>query len=66
VFKQTESKTVGGQPAAGYAAFQLKVTKNGGLLLTAGATDDQGSPIGVIGRDGQTFLGDEVKVNVKP
>ena len=51
---------------AGYAVFEVKGTKSGGLAITASASDDQGSPIGVLGRDGQTFVTDQIKVNVKP
>ena len=62
----TETEEIDGEQAAGYAVFQLKATKTGGLTITATATDDEGSPIGVLGRDGQTFLTDEVRTNVKP
>ncbi|CAN5717970.1 hypothetical protein BH24GEM1_BH24GEM1_07440 [soil metagenome] len=65
-YKKTESKTLGGQPTAGYAVFALEATKAGGLLITAGSSDDSDSDIGVIGRDGQTFQTDQVKINVKP
>lgn len=56
-FQKTESKTVGGQPTAGYAAFDLRATKAGGLLIMAGGS--------VIGRTGEIQT-DQVKVNVKP
>ncbi len=52
--------------AAGFASFSFKVTKNGGLVLTATATDDNGSAIGVVGRNGQTFTSPTSKSNVKP
>jgi hypothetical protein len=52
--------------AAGFASLSFRVTKTGGLILTATATDDSGSPIGVVGRNGQTFTADGVKTNVKP
>ncbi len=65
-FDKTETTEIDGEKAAGYAVFQLKATKTGGLTITATATDDSGSPIGVLGRDGQTFLTDEVRTNVKP
>ena len=48
------------------AAKRFKVTKTGGLILTATATDDNGSPIGVVGRNGQTFTSPTSKSNVKP
>jgi hypothetical protein len=65
VFDRTESKVVAGQPSAGYAVFEVTATKNGGLAITASASDDSGAT-GVLGRDGQTFVIDQVKVNVKP
>jgi hypothetical protein len=52
--------------AAGYASFSFRITKTGGLILMATATDDSGSPIGVVGRNGQTFTTDQIKTNVKP
>jgi hypothetical protein len=52
--------------SAGYASFSFTVTKTGGLIITATATDDNGSPIGVVDRNGQTFTSDRVKTNVKP
>jgi hypothetical protein len=52
--------------SAGYASFSFKATKTGGLVITATATDDTGSLIGVVGRNGQTFTTDQVKVNVNP
>jgi len=52
--------------AAGFASFSFKVTKNGGLVLIATATDDTGSAIGVVGRNGQTFTSPTSKSNVKP
>ena len=52
--------------AAGFASFSFKVTKTGGLVLTATATDDNGSAIGVVGRNGQTFTSPTFKTNVKP
>jgi hypothetical protein len=61
-----DAYTVTKGTAAGYASFSFNVTKTGGLLLTATATDDDGSPIGVVGRNGQTFTSDQVKINVKP
>ncbi len=66
VFDKTETEEVGGVIGAGYAVFEVKGTKSGGLAITASASDDQGSPIGVLGRDGQTFVTDQIKVNVKP
>jgi hypothetical protein len=51
--------------AAGYATFQVSVTKTGGLVLTASSTDDTGVT-GVVGRDGQTFTSATFKTNVKP
>jgi hypothetical protein len=52
--------------AAGFASFSFKITKTGGLVLTATATDDNGSAIGVVGRNGQTFTSPTFKTNVKP
>ena len=52
--------------SAGYASLSFKVTKTGGLILTASATDDNGSLIGVVGRNGQTFTSPTSKTNVKP
>ncbi len=65
-FDKTETTEIDGEKAAGYAVFVLRATKTGGLTITATATDDQGSPIGLLGRDGQTFLSDSVRTNVKP
>jgi hypothetical protein len=62
----TQTLSVNGQPAkAGYAKFVLGVTKTGQLIITASSTDATGKT-GVIGRDGQTFIGDVVRTNVKP
>jgi hypothetical protein len=58
----TESKNL----QAGFAAFSYVVTKAGGLSQTATASDDTGSLIGAVGRNGQTFTTDMVKSNVKP
>jgi hypothetical protein len=65
-FDKTETEEIDGVQAAGYAVFQLKATKTGGLTITATATDDEGNLVGVLGRDGQTFLPDTVRTNVKP
>jgi hypothetical protein len=58
----TESKNL----QAGYASFIFSVNKTGGLAVTATATDDTNSQIGAVGRNGQTFISDQVKTNVKP
>jgi hypothetical protein len=58
----TESKNL----QAGFASFSFGVTKTGGLNVTATATDDNGNPIGAVGRNGQTFTTDVVRTNVKP
>jgi hypothetical protein len=49
----------------GYAAFSLKVSKTGGLILNVSSTDGTGIS-GVVGRDGQTFNTLKLKTNVKP
>ena len=57
-----------GNPAvltAGYAEFNLSVTKTGGLTITASSTDGA-NVTGVVGRDGQIFTGDIARTNVKP
>jgi hypothetical protein len=51
---------------AGYANYSFSVTKTGGLSLIATATDDNGSNIGVVGRNGQIFVGATFKMNVSP
>jgi hypothetical protein len=61
----TKSVLINNVLTAGYAEFQLNVTKNGGLIITASSTDAEGKT-GVIERDGQTFGTDFVKTNVKP
>ena len=58
----TESKNL----QAGYAAYSFSVTKTGGLSLIATASDDNDNPIGVVGRNGQTFVGATFKMNVNP
>jgi hypothetical protein len=66
IAEMVDAFTVTKGSAAGYASFSFKVTKTGGLVLTATATDDNGSPIGVVGRNGQTFTSPTFKTNVKP
>ena len=46
--EMVDAYTVTKGSAAGFASFSFKVTKTGGLVLTATATDDNGSPIGVV------------------
>jgi len=62
VGEYTESK----DGVAGYAAYSFSVTKTGGLILTATASDDNGTAIGVVDRNGQTFVGATFKMNVNP
>ncbi len=50
---------------AGYATFDLTVTKVGVLHITASSTDALGNT-GVIGRDGQEFIPDVERTNIKP
>jgi len=66
VAEMVDAFTVTKGSAAGFASLSFKVTKTGGLILTATATDDNGSPIGVVGRNGQTFTSPTSKSNVKP
>ena len=61
----TKSDLVNGVLSAGVADFQLSVTKTGGLTITASSTDATGIS-GVVGRDGQTFVPDIARTNVKP
>ena len=61
----TKSIVVDGVLTAGYAEFNLSVTKTGGLTITASSLDATGTT-GVVGRDGQTFIGDVARTNVKP
>jgi hypothetical protein len=61
----TRSVQINGQPKAGYADFSLSVTKTGQLIITASSTDGTGKT-GVVGRDGQTFVNDVARTNVKP
>jgi hypothetical protein len=53
------------QPKAGYAVFQVGVTKPGQLIFTASSVDADGNT-GVIGRSGQTFFPATSRTNVKP
>jgi hypothetical protein len=66
IAEAVDAYTVTKGSSAGFASFTFKATKTGGLIITATATDDTGSLIGVVGRNGQTFTNDQVKVNVKP
>jgi len=61
----TRSILVNGQPKAGFADFQLSVTKTGALTITASSKDATGKT-GVIGRDDQQFISDVARTNVKP
>jgi len=61
----TKSVLIDGQLKAGYADFKLRVTSPGQLFITASSTDATGVT-GVVDRDGQTFVTDVVRVNVKP
>ena len=58
-----QTRTLNG--LAGYAVFELSVTKTGGLILTASSEDADGTT-GAVGRDGQTFAPATFKTNVKP
>jgi hypothetical protein len=58
----TESKNL----EAGYANFSYAVTKVGGLVQTVTTADDTGGQSGVVGRNGQTFIPDQAKSNVRP
>jgi hypothetical protein len=64
--EKVDAYTVTKGSAAGFASLSFRVTKTGGLILTATASDDSGNPIGVVGRNGQTFTPDTFKSNVKP
>jgi len=61
----TKSVLINGQPKAGFADFQLTVGSPGQLIISASSTDNTGTT-GVVDRNGQIFVSDVVKVNVKP
>ena len=61
----TKSIKIGNDVVAGYADFGLTVSKTGGLTVTATSTDADGTT-GVVDRDGQVFIEDFVRTNVKP
>ena len=61
----TESIEVGGNVTAGYAEFGLIATKTGALIITSSSTDESGTT-GVVDRDGQTFVTDVERTNIKP
>lgn len=62
---RTIELTAGDGGVAGYAEFELTVTKTGGLNITASSTDASGTT-GVVDRSGQTFIIDVAKSNIKP
>jgi hypothetical protein len=62
---KTKSITTANGLAAGYATFSVTVTKTGGLVFIASATD-AANTTGVLGRSGQTFVSATFKTNVKP